>query len=155
VNVDADIAVLGPGEDRDEAAGLLKRFFAEEGFTTPPKQIEDNLRHMLELDVCRVLVARDGLEMIGVATVSLDFGIEFGWAGEIGDLYVVPAARGRGVARALVQVAARLARQQGATALSVTVTGQGEASGLKDFYARLGFRDDGRRILMRGVDDLE
>jgi predicted N-acetyltransferase YhbS len=83
--------------------------------------------------------------------LSFDFGIEFGWAAEIGDLYVMPAARGRGLARALVEACEGLARGQGATNLQVTLTGHGETAGLRAFYARLGFADDGRRILWRAI----
>ena len=147
----ADIVVLRPGDDAGAAAELLKAFFAEEGFSTPGWRIEANLRQMLELDICRVVVARAGGEAVAVATLSLDFGIEFGWAAEIGDLYVAPAARGGGLARALVEACCELARQQGASNLHVTVTGHGETAGLKAFYARLGFAGDGRRILWRAI----
>ena len=147
----ADIVVLAPGADAGAAAELLKAFFVEEGFSTPGWRIEANLRQMLELDICRVVVARAGGEAVAVATLSLDFGIEFGWTAGIGDLYVAPVARGRGLARALVEACCDLARQQGATNLQVTLTGHGEGAGLRAFYARLGFADDGRRILMRAM----
>jgi GNAT superfamily N-acetyltransferase len=147
----ADIVVLRAGDDCGEAARLLKAFFSEEGFSTPDGRIEENLRCMLELDICRVLVVREGSAAVAVATLSLDFGIEFGWAAEIGDLYVVSAARGRGLARALVEACGDLARQQGATNLYVTVTAHGEDAGLDRFYARLGFDCEGRRILSRAI----
>ena len=148
-----DICLLAPGDDLGPATVLLGRFFAEEGFTTPDERIAARLAQMVDLDICCVLVASLDGAPAGVATVSLDFGIEFGWAAEIGDLYVVPAARGLGFARRLVGAASALARRRGATSLYVTVTRHGEDAGLVGFYDRLGFRDDGRRILARALGD--
>lgn len=142
-----DIFVLQAGDDASEAVRLLKAFFAEEGFFTQGKQIEANLRTMLDLDICRVLVARIGPEVVAVATLSFDFGIEFGWSAELGDLYVSPQARGQGLARALVEACKDLAQARGATCLYVTVTSHGADQGLKFFYDRLGFRDEGRTFL--------
>ncbi len=142
-----EIVVLRPGDDAGEAARLLKAFFAEEGFSTPAAHIETNLHRMLDLDCCRVLVVKDGNAAVAVATLSLDFGIEFGWAAEIGDLYVVPQARGQGLARELVEACRGLALRMGATTLYVTVTAHGESLGLKRFYGRLGFSDDGRMFM--------
>ncbi len=45
-------------------------------------------------------VATASGQSVGVATISLDFGIEFGWSAEMGDLYVLPEWRGHRVARA-------------------------------------------------------
>ena len=150
-----DLSVLQPGDDSEAAAALLKAFFAEEGFSTPAKQIEANLRTMLDLDICRVLVVRRGAEMVAVATLSFDFGIEFGWSAEIGDLYVAPQARGQGLARALVEACKDLARARGATSLYVTVTAHGAGAGLKSFYNRLGFRDERRTFLAMSISDGE
>ena len=148
---DPEIVVLRRGDDPGEAARLLKAFFAEEGFSTPAAQIEANLHKMLDLDICRVLVMKEGPQTVAVASLSLDFGIEFGWAAEIGDLYVVPQARGRGLARGLVEACRGIARQMGATTLYVTVTAHGEDQGLKRFYDRLGFCDDGRIFMGTGI----
>jgi len=142
-----DICVLQPRDDAGAAARLLKAFFAEEGFFTPANEIEANLRTMLDLDVCRVLAARIGGETVAVATLSFDFGIEFGWSAEIGDLYVAPQARGQGLARALVEACKDLARNKGATYLYVTVTAHGADQGLNAFYDRLGFLDERRFLL--------
>jgi len=148
----ADICVLGPGDDAGAAARLLKSFFVEEEFFTPANVIEANLRTMLDLDVCRVLVARNGGDTVAVATLSFDFGIEFGWSAEIGDLYVAPQARGQGLARALIEACKDLARDKGATYLYVTVTAHGADQGLNAFYDRLGFRDEARSLLAMSID---
>jgi GNAT superfamily N-acetyltransferase len=81
----------------------------------------------------------------------MDFGIEFGWQAEIGDLYVLPSARGQGLASNLVEHCIGWARAKGARSLAVTVTTQGAGQGLDRFYRALDFQGDGRRILLRPI----
>src|SRR5262249_22070422 len=89
-------------EQADVALSLLARFFAEEGFDTPPGQLHVNLVGMMQDATCRVTLAwRNGVP-IGVATMSMVRSTEFGLISEIQDLYVLPEARLSGVARALV-----------------------------------------------------
>jgi GNAT superfamily N-acetyltransferase len=144
---DYPISVLERGSDPSEAAALLIAFFAEEHFDTPPETIRRNLAEMLELDICRVYLARADGEAVGIATASLDYGIEFGWSCEVGDLYVLPRWRGRGIARALLDRCIAWSRERGATSLRVTVTPHGAHANLIPFYRRLGFSDDGRRLM--------
>ena len=141
---------LLPGEDPGDAIILLQRFFREEGFDTPDAVIAANTRRMQQIDACAILLAEEGEEAVGVATVSMEFGIEFGWSAEMGDLYILPAWRGRGVARALVDAVESYLRDKGATGYQVTVTPFGEDNhGLRGFYRALGFAEEGRSILFR------
>jgi GNAT superfamily N-acetyltransferase len=57
---------------------------------------------MTGIEACGLFVAEDRDAAIGVATVSLEFGIEYGWSAEMGDLYVVPEWRGRGLSGAII-----------------------------------------------------
>ena len=73
--------------------------------------------------------------------------------GEIGDLYVLPEARGNGIARRLVQAAIDWCRARGCGAVEVTMTPLGEAAhGLRNFYSRLGFAATGRTISLLRLD---
>jgi GNAT superfamily N-acetyltransferase len=148
-------AVIRPvaGEDDLEAAcQLLQQFFREEQFDTPPETVARHARRMYELrDHCLMLVAWAGGLPVAVATLSMDFGIEFGWQAEIGDLYVVPSARGRGLARHLVGQCIDWAGGKGAGSVAVTVTPHGADQGLDRFYRALDFQGDGRRLLWRRV----
>jgi GNAT superfamily N-acetyltransferase len=144
---------LARGDDLAAAVTLLQRFFAEEGFDTPAETIAANLGAMANLEVCGVFVASDGGAVIGAATVSMNFGIEYGWQGEIGDLYVLPARRGEGVGRALIAAAEDFMRAKGAKSYQVTVTPFTEAlHGAKSLYAKLGFVDEGRMLLIKQLD---
>jgi len=141
---------LVPGDDPGSAILLLQRFFREEGFDTPDDVIAANTRRMLGLDVCAILQAEEDGVAIGVATVSMDFGIEFGWSAEMGDLYILPEWRGRGIARLIVAAAEDYLRARGAAGYQVTVTPFGEQShGLRNFYRALGFAEEGRELLYR------
>lgn len=124
------------------AVDLLDRFFREEGFATARADTAANTARMVRDPHHWVALALDGSRAIGVVTVSTVLYVEWGRFGEIGDLYVVPEMRRRGVARALLDAAIARCRQLGCSAVGVTITPQGEAShGLGRFYARLGFED--------------
>ena len=86
----------------------------------------------------------------GVATVSLEFGVEFGWGAEMGDLYVLPEWRGKGLSRRLVQAIEQFLKERGATFYQVTVTPYAlDAHDLGKFYEGLGFGSEGRLILAK------
>jgi GNAT superfamily N-acetyltransferase len=143
---------LTGGEDTAAAAELLTRFFAEEGFDTPADGIERRAAEMAAIDACGLFLAEEGGEAIGVATVSLEFGIEFGWSAEMGDLYVLPEWRGKGISRALLTVIETFLAERGASGYQVTVTSFGQDHhDLRGYYAKLGFGGDGRLILRKPI----
>ncbi len=132
----------------DAAAELLTRFFAEEGFPTPPAQIARNIAAMLADPMCWSALATVDGTAAGVVTVTTMRYVEWGLLGEIGDLYVLPERRGMGIASALVAAGMKWCRGRGCAAVSVVITTQGqERHDLARFYARLGFRGSGRIIL--------
>jgi aminoglycoside 6'-N-acetyltransferase I len=132
------------------ACALLIRFFREEGFATAPDGIARNLEAMLEDPSCWLALARSGGAAAGIVTVSIMRMVEHGLVAELGDLYVLPEHRGRGVARSLVAAAASWSRARGCSAIVVTVTPEGEARHrLSGFYDRLGFATTGRTIRER------
>ena len=139
-------------DDAGAAAALLAGFFAEEGFETPAELISRRAAEMIALDTCGVFVAEAGSCVIGIATISLEFGIEFGWSGEMGDLYVAPEWRDRGVSRLLIEAIESFLRERGASSYQVTVTPAGQAHhDLRAFYSALGFAGEGRFILRKHI----
>ena len=130
------------------AVELLARFFVEEGFSTPRSRIARNLQDMLADGSCWAALASEDDTMVGVITVSTMRYVEWGLLGEIGDLYVMPGYRGRGIAAMLVAVSLDWCRGKGCSAVSVTITPEGEEKhALSGFYARLGFAATGRTIM--------
>ncbi|WP_119392297.1 GNAT family N-acetyltransferase [Taklimakanibacter lacteus] len=143
---------LTGSDDVAGAADLLIRFFREEQFDTPDDVIRRNTRSMAGLDNCGLFIAENAGQAIGVATISLEFGIEFGWGGEMGDLYVLPDWRGKGVSRKLVLAIEDFLKGRGATTYQVTVTPYAQdAHDLKAFYSALGFETEGRLILAKEI----
>ena len=135
-------------DDAGELAELLERFFSEEGFELPAGGMETRVLGYLSLPHHAVFAAREESRLIGVATVASNFGLEYGWAAELEDLYVVPERRTGGVGRALVDAAVAWAGADGCTAVLVTVTQEGQdRHDLVAFYRHLGFVDEGRKIL--------
>jgi aminoglycoside 6'-N-acetyltransferase I len=134
--------------DADGIAELAQRFFVEEGFDLPVEGLRSRVRRYLELDGHAIFVARRGEGAVGFATMATGFGLEYGWAAELEDLYVLAVERRRGIARGLVDRAVAWAADRGCSTVLVTVTPEGERSHtLSAFYARLGFQDRGRRLL--------
>ena len=149
------IRQLRAGDDLAAAVDLLFRFFAEEGFTADRARIARHAAVMAGLETCGLFVAEELGAAIAVATVSLKFGIEYGWGAEMGDLYVVPEWRGRGVSQALVEAVEAWLHSRGATGYQVTVTPFGsDHHDLAKFYERLGFGSEGRVILMKTLGRL-
>jgi GNAT superfamily N-acetyltransferase len=144
---------LSSGEDLSAAIELLQRFFAEEGFSTPAAVIAQNTRTLAGLPNCALFIAEDNGKAIGVATLSLEFGIEFGWSAEMGDLYVLPEWRGKGVSRLLVDAAEAFLCGKGAVGYQVTVTPFAEEHhALGQYYEKLGFESEGRLILYKWLN---
>jgi GNAT superfamily N-acetyltransferase len=114
------------GDSRVAAVELLVRFFREEGFGTPPPRIAENLDRMLADPSCWCALAIEGGVAQAVVTVSTLLDIEGGRLAEIGDLYVLPEHRRRGLARRLVEHAKAWCRAQGCSAVSITITPPGE-----------------------------
>ncbi len=137
----------------DDLAGailLLQRFFHEEGFDTPADTIAHNARTLATIETCGLFIAETGGTTIGVATISMEFGIEFGWSAEMGDLYVLPEHRGQGVSNALAGAIEVFLLGKGAFGYQVTVTPYAEQHhALRGFYQKLGFADEGRLILYK------
>lgn len=143
---------LGQDDQLDAAIGLLVRFFREEGFDTANEVIGSHAVKLAGLETCGLFAAMAGGDTIAVATVSMEFGIEYGWWAEMGDLYVVPEWRGRGLSRRMVAAVEAFLTDRGVSGYQVTVTPYAEDShGLSDYYRTLGFDAEGRVILMKSL----
>lgn len=131
----------------DSALSLLQRFFIEEGFDAPPEQIRANLTEFFAHNDYSVFLAYLNDQPVGIATVSTSISVELGRMAEIDDLYVLPEARGQGVAKALITKVIEWCQSQGRAYIQVAITPAGEAAhGLQKFYKQLGFIDTQRAL---------
>ena len=122
------------------AADLLWRFFREEGFIGDREFIRANLDALRnDAHYWAAVYIMDG-EVAGIVTVTTMLYVEWGRLGEIGDLYVVPTSRMKGIGRSLVEAAIHWCRSRRCSAVTVTITREGETRHrLSQFYARFGF----------------
>lgn len=134
----------------EDAFYLLERFFSEEGFDTSAEVMRSALQAMISDPRSAVFVAKYKEKSIGVATVTTSVGIEYGRSAELEDLYVLPEARGCGIASALIEEVCEWCVSEDVAVLLVTVTPEGdEEHMLLDYYQRRGFTNRGRLILER------
>jgi GNAT superfamily N-acetyltransferase len=89
----------------------------------------------------RCLVAEDGAVLAGYATLHVTYETTYASRGAyLGDLFVQPGYRRRGIGRALVAAAARLVRAEGGQHLWWTALPANEAA--RAFYQRLGAKPE-------------
>lgn len=135
------------------ACDLLERFFSEEGFATSAELIARNTDLLASDPNHWVALAMISGSAAGIVTATTALYVEWGRLGEIGDLYVVPDQRGKGIARALIEASTRWCKEVGCSAVSVVVTNEGQLRhDLKGFYRRHGFSTTGREILTKTLD---
>lgn len=137
----ADLAALLP---------LAVAFYTEDGFATGEHALRANLATLLDSPAARVTVAESADEPVGFAITTTSFGLENGLIAELEDLFVVPAARRRGLAGRLIEDSAAWARDRGCRRLELVVAPNGlDVGHLFDYYLAHGFTDDGRRLISR------
>lgn len=138
--------------DLDTLAPLFEAFFAEDGISVDPSAIRTNLVRMLRDDRACFLVAEVDGGIVGMASGTLTFGVEFGIAAEVEDLYVAPRFRGLGVARTLIKRVLQWASDKGASEIILVITPEAErAQGLTRFYESFGFRNSQRITMYRST----
>lgn len=139
-------------ESLDTAFHLLRRFFDEEAFDASGEEMRSALATLLTSESSAVFLASCGGQAQGIATVTTSVGVEYGLSAEMEDLYILPQARGMGIASALIDAVCSWCRGHRCTTVLVTVTPEGEKShGLVDYYRRRGFVNTGRVILARNL----
>jgi ribosomal protein S18 acetylase RimI-like enzyme len=95
-----------------------------------------DLEELVESPATKLLVARDGDEVVGMLTLVL-FRIPTGMRAWIEDVVVEEAARGRGAGEALTREAIRIAESAGARTVDLTSRREREAA--NRMYRKLGF----------------
>lgn len=134
--------------DREDAERL------SEVFPEPPGTPTNRHRARLvqqERGVLTALAAWDGAEPVGYCIVrwrvsggeATEHASALGCA-ELGDVFVVESARGRGIGGALVEAAEQCARERGEWALGMEVTvANPDNEAARQLYAKLGYTDTG------------
>lgn len=130
-----------------ELLDMLRRFYVEDRITLDEPRVRRGLEQLLaDTSLGAVLFAEAEGERVGYLVLGWCFSIEQGGRHVLVDeLYLEPAARGRGLGAALLAGACEWARGQGAEVARLEVNRHNPRA--KALYLRHGFRDDDRDIL--------
>jgi ribosomal protein S18 acetylase RimI-like enzyme len=135
---DAEIRIrTATVEDAREAARLLHDFNAEFAEPTPGvAALTEHVGALVSSAEATILLAGDGPD--GLAALRFRTAI---WTGKpeahLQELYVVPALRGHGIGRALLEASMRVARDAGATGIDLN-TGETDTAA-RALYESAGF----------------
>lgn len=123
--------------DRMEWEVLARAYKDFYGTVLPASSYEATWNRLLRQDGIHGLGARMGGRVVGITHYLFHTGIWSPRACYLEDLFVAPAERGRGIARALIESVAELARAEGAERLYwLTHETNATARGLYDRVAR-------------------
>lgn len=100
--------------DRGQWEALARAYKAFYLTDLPDSAYEDTWQRLLRRDGVRGLAARSDGRLVGITHFLFHTGIWSRSACYLEDLFVEPAARGRGVARLLIEAVAEHARREGA-----------------------------------------
>jgi ribosomal protein S18 acetylase RimI-like enzyme len=129
--------------DAEEVGRLLHDFNTEFDEPTPgPAALAERMRQLLDAGDTVVLLAGDGPDGLAVLRFRLGIWTE-GLECYLAELYVVPARRGQGLGRALMERAMDAARAEGATYMELG-TGEDDVAA-RALYESLGFDNHGGR----------
>ena len=132
-----DVVRLAGPDDAAVAGRLLYDFNREFGEPTPPPSaLAERVRQLLGGGDTLILLAGDGPD--GLAVLRFRAAIwSPGLECYLAELYVVPARRGQGLGRALMEAALREARSRGADTMDIGVDEPDLAA--RRLYESLGF----------------
>lgn len=141
-------ARAGVAEDFPRLIAMVRDFYDEDRIAYQPALVEPGLNAVLEDPRCGVvlLLSADDVELAGYITLGWCFSVEQGGRFVLLDeIYLVPAARGRGWGRQALALARDWAAAQGAAVIRLEVNHHNAKA--KALYLAAGYRDDERDIL--------
>jgi len=135
--------------DETEAGTLIElaRAFHHEDSHPLDAAGEAALRQIAQDEpLARAWIVRENGEAVGYLVITLGFSVEYGGRdGFIDDLYVEPAARGRGLGRKLLEFAVAQAANLGIGTLHLEVETNNKSA--NRLYRKTGFEETGRRLM--------
>lgn len=144
---DITARIAGP-EDFARLIAMVRDFYVEDSIPYQPDLVEPGLQAVLgnpSLGAV-LLLSSDDLAEVGYVTLGWCFSVEQGGRFVLLDeLYLAPAARGRGWGRQALAVARDWAAGQGAAVIRLEVNHHNAKA--KRLYLSAGYRDDARDIL--------
>jgi len=139
-------------EDLQPIIRLLRTQLEEHDVVLTSAALERATQRLIEDHALgRILAARLGGELVGVAVISFLWTLEHGGpAAWLDEVYVEPSRRGHGIGQQLVEAAMQVARDSGCIALDLEVDPGHEAA--ERLYQRMDFRRHRRVRWVRMLD---
>lgn len=135
--------------DLETITPLMAAFYEEDRHPWHPVAARETLAVLLADPACgRAFVIEEEGRAIGYLVVCFGFSLEFhGRDAFLDELYVTPAARGRGLGREALRVAEACCREAGARALHLEV-GHGNRAA-RGLYASWGFEERPHELMTK------
>lgn len=135
-------------QDFTGVLAMLKTFYEEDHIPYVAKQVEPGLQQILQdaRNGAVLILQSDALPCVGYIILGWCFSVEQGGRYVLLDeLYLAPAARGRGWGKQALALARDWAQAQGAAVMRLEVNHHNARA--KALYLASGYRDDERDIL--------
>ncbi len=145
--------IATPG-DFQRIIAMVRDFYVEDRIEYLPELVEPGLQAVLEDDRCGavLMLGADDVAEAGYVTLGWCFSVEQGGRFVLLDeLYLTPAARGRGWGKQALALARDWAQGQGAAVIRLEVNHHNARA--KALYLSAGYRDDARDILTLPLTD--
>jgi len=139
---------LATPADFPRIIAMLRAFYDEDRITFEPALVEPGLHQLLAEPACGAVLLLEGDDVAeaGYITLGWCFSVEQGGRFVLLDeLYLTPAARGRGWGRQALALARDWAIVEGASVMRLEVNHHNARA--KALYLSEGYRDDARDIL--------
>ncbi|WP_433851810.1 N-acetyltransferase family protein [Stenotrophomonas nitritireducens] len=139
---------LATPADFPRLIAMVRAFYAEDHIAFDPALVEPGLRTLLAEPACGAVLLLEGGDVAeaGYITLGWCFSVEQGGRFVLLDeLYLAPAARGRGWGRQALALARDWAIVEGASVMRLEVNHHNARA--KSLYLSAGYRDDERDIL--------
>lgn len=146
--------VLEPAREEDLALlmPLVRQFYAL--FSYPFDEARKSaalVRLIRDRSLGRIMLVRQGGTALGYVLVAFSFSLEFdGPIAFVDELYLAPAARGKGAGSQVLALVERLCAGLGIRAVRLET--EAYNNGATALYARLGYHDHGRHLMSKRLD---
>ena len=147
----ASFAPFRPATAADVPAllGLMREFYADEGYPFSDAGASAAVLHLLEQDrVGRIWIAHGDRAPLGYVVLTFGYSLEHhGVVAFVDEVFVVSESRGRGLGTGALALAEAECRARGVRTLQLEVERENVAA--QELYRRSGFKDHGRFLLTK------
>lgn len=139
-------------DDSTALLELMRAYYAEDAYPFVPDEARATLERLLQdATLGRVFVLLDGGQLAGYAVLTLGYSLEYrGRDAFVDELYVRPASRGRGLAKAALLALEEACQAEDVRNLHLEV--ERDKQEAQALYRRVGFRDSERRLMTKRLE---